>query len=254
MWDGFVYALNSSDGSLKWKTQSTSGKRFDANVTVAGNYLYAGCLDSSLYALNITNGSVAWKFSTGGPIYKNPLVINNTVYTGGLANSFYAVNATTGIQQWVYPYHFMMSSPSFYNGRVYCGGGSEAWALDITNGNILWHVPVSGPINIYNDRSGAAIVSDVLYGGSIDFNVYAYNINTGAKLWTAPTNNSIYSSPVVIDKTVYIGSTDGNIYAFDANSGTQIWKKITTGPVRGSACVSDDNGIVHYPVVSGHNN
>ena len=250
-WDGYVYSLNALDGSLKWKTPSSSGKRFSCNISISGNTLYAGCDDSSLYSMNIVNGSINWKFFIGWPVNKNPVIINNSVYVGG-TNRFYSLNATTGAEQWTYPYHFSWTSHSFYKGRIYLGGGSEAWGLNANTGILEWHVTHDGLVNGYNDRSGAMIVNDTLYGGSINYNVYAYSLITKAKLWTATTFNYVFSSPVVVDNVVYIGGGDGNLYALNTANGTQVWKKVTNGGIYGSACVCDANGVAHYPVISGH--
>jgi eukaryotic-like serine/threonine-protein kinase len=253
-WDGFVYALNASTGTILWKTASSTGKSFFANVSVNNNNVYAGCMDSSLYALNITTGNINWKFDCHGSIYKNPLLINNKIYIGGLANHFYAINAGNGTEVWDYPYHFVMSSPIYYDGRIYCGGGSEAWGLDTATGNIQWHVTYSLPPGMYSERSGPAIENGILYAGSINKKVYAWNINTGTLAWTAETFNYIYSSPVVVEGIVYIGSNDGYIYALDAATGAQVWKKSTTNGVSGSACVVDSKGVRHYSAVSGYSN
>ncbi len=37
----------------------------------------------------------------------------------------------------------------------------------------------------------------------------------GAKLWTYTTGGSVFSSPAVANGVVYAGSNDGNVYAFD---------------------------------------
>lgn len=253
-WDGFVYALNATSGNQVWKTASTTGKAFHSNPTLTAGTVYIGCEDSSIYSINALTGAVNWKFFTGGSVYKNPLVVNNSVFCGGLTNSFYGINATTGAQLWSYPYYFSGTSPSFYNGKVYCGGGSEAWALNAATGALEWHITYNGGISIYVDRSGAAIANDVLIGGSINNKVYAYSLTTNSKIWEFTTNGVIYSSPVVVNNNVYIGSIDGNFYCLDASNGQQIWRWSTTAEIRGSACVSDESGNLHYPVVSGYKN
>jgi len=64
------------------------------------------------------------------------------------------------------------------------------------------------------------VANGVVYVGSDDFYVYAFDARTGTQLWTYPTNSFIYSSPAVANGVVYIGSEDNNIYAFGvANEG-----------------------------------
>jgi len=53
-----------------------------------------------------------------------------------------------------------------------------------------------------------AVASGVVYVGSYDDNLYAFNAASGALLWSAPTGNSIFSSPAVANGVVYVGSYD----------------------------------------------
>jgi outer membrane protein assembly factor BamB len=56
----------------------------------------------------------------------------------------------------------------------------------------------------------------VVYVGSVDFNVYALDAATGAKLWSFPTGSDVRSSPAVANGMLYVGSgyMNGNLYAF----------------------------------------
>jgi outer membrane protein assembly factor BamB len=54
----------------------------------------------------------------------------------------------------------------------------------------------------------------VVYVGSDDYNVYALNAKTGAKLWSYTTGAFVASSPAVANGVVYVGSYDGKAYAF----------------------------------------
>ncbi len=101
-WEGFIYAVNASNGTLRWKASNTTGGSFTANITVDGSTLYAGCLDSSLYAFDITNGAIKWKFNCPDPVYQNPLVVNGTVYVGSQGHHFFAIDASNGTLKWEY--------------------------------------------------------------------------------------------------------------------------------------------------------
>jgi polyvinyl alcohol dehydrogenase (cytochrome) len=97
-WDGFLYALNTADGSVRWKkdlgrTMSKLCIPDTAGITsapaVTDNALYIGGGDDQLYALNPQNGDVLWKFKTGdnsekGGAYNwaSPLVYGGRVYYG----------------------------------------------------------------------------------------------------------------------------------------------------------------------------
>ncbi len=97
-WDGFLYALNTADGSVRWKKDlgRTTTKLCvpdTAGITsapaVTDSALYIGGGDDQFYALNPQNGDVLWKFKTGdnsekGGAYNwaSPLVYGGRVYYG----------------------------------------------------------------------------------------------------------------------------------------------------------------------------
>jgi outer membrane protein assembly factor BamB len=69
----------------------------------------------------------------------------------------------------------------------------------------------------------------VVYVGSYDNNIYAFNANNGATLWTYTTGAPVCSSPSVVNGVVYIGwgclGSQGSLYAFDQAGGTQAKNK-----------------------------
>ena len=91
--------------------------------------------------------------------------------------------------------------------------------------------------------SSPAVVNGVVYVGSWDHNIYALNAATGALKWSYPTGSFVESSPVVANGTVYVGSFDGNVYALNATTGAKIWKYSTGDLVYSSPAVA--NGVVY---------
>jgi outer membrane protein assembly factor BamB len=61
----------------------------------------------------------------------------------------------------------------------------------------------------------------VVYFGSLDNNVYALNGKTGALLWTYATGGQVWSSPAVANGVVYVGSDDGKVHAFELKKGSK---------------------------------
>jgi outer membrane protein assembly factor BamB len=92
----------------------------------------------------------------------------------------------------------------------------------------LWKFTTKGPV-----KSSAAIVSNRVYIGSDDANLYALDAKTGAKLWEYPTTGPIESSPLVLDGRVYVGSGDSSLYAVSV-AGKLIWKYETGDKILGA--------------------
>jgi len=155
--------------------------------------VYIGSYDNNVYALNAATGTKLWNYTTGGG-FSSPAVANGVVYVGG--SKVYALNAATGTKLWNYttaiPYR-ISSSPAVANGVVYVGAGG--WGL--------FGSGVGSGV-----RSGAK--SSVGFG---DYNVYALNATTGAKLWNYGTGNGLISSPAVANGVVYVGGFSNMVYA-----------------------------------------
>jgi PKD repeat protein len=103
---------------------------------------------------------------------------------------------------------------------------------------VRWSTYTNGAVT-----SSPAVVDGVVYVGSNDNQVYAFNAGTGAKLWSTYTNGEVTSSPAVVDGVVYIGSKDRHVYALNAVNGTKIWSTYTNDEVTSSPAVVD--GVVY---------
>lgn len=97
-----------------------------------------------------------------------------------------------------------------------------------------------GPVYSRPSRAG------LVYAGSVDGKVYAFDPATGAARWRHATGSGIYSSPVVFNGAVIIGSTDGKVYSLRSGTGHPLWAPYQTGsPVRSSPAVDPHNGFVY---------
>ena len=125
------------------------------------------------------------------------------------------------------------TSPSAADWTQFHRNNMQRWnpyetALGVGNVGSL-QVKWKSPTGFYQGDpvSSPAVVNGVVYVGSDDFNVYALNANTGAKLWSSATGGPVYSSPAVADGVVYVSSNDGNVYALNATTGATLWTYTT---------------------------
>jgi len=92
-------------------------------------------------------------------------------------------------------------------------------------------------------RSSPAVANGVVYVGADDSKLYAFNAASGAPLWNAAIGSQGFSSPAVANGVVYVGSADGKLYAFNAASGAPLWNGATGSSIYSSPAVA--NGVVY---------
>jgi outer membrane protein assembly factor BamB len=97
-WDGYEYALNTTNGSLIWKTYlgmtkdpacSPPSLGVSSTATVSGGVVYVGGGNAYWYALDASTGAVLWSVYTGdnSPAsghynWSSPLIVNGYAYIG----------------------------------------------------------------------------------------------------------------------------------------------------------------------------
>jgi outer membrane protein assembly factor BamB len=102
-------------------------------------------------------------------------------------------------------------------------------------------------------NSAPTVANGAVYVGSEDYNLYALNARTGAKLWSYAAGAHVDSSPAVANGVVYFGSfyTNDTVYALNASTGAKLWSYSLGGNfIEDSPAVA--NGVVYFGA-SDHN-
>ena len=144
--------------------------------------------------------------------------------------------------------------PSFKNSPTHLGFNALENTINKNNATSL-QLAWQGQMGDLVDFSSPAVVDGVVYVGSFDGKLYAFNANGCAPatlcqpLWSGATGNDITSSPAVVKGTVFIGSADHKLYAFAAkgcgkSTCPPLWKGATGGAILDSSPVVV-NGVVY---------
>jgi outer membrane protein assembly factor BamB len=123
--------------------------------------------------------------------------------------------------------------PQFRRGPQHHGDDPTENILSISNVHGLqqrWSAATAG-----NYGASPTVANGIVYIGSLDHNLYAFNAATGQALWKAATGGEVTSS-VVGKGLVYAGSD--KVYAFDAATGQPVWNSST-------------GGVAYFPVLAG---
>lgn len=138
------------------------------------------------------------------------------------------------------------SSPCVADGMVFIGSSNIVYALNETNGLLIWDYVTDGPVH----NSVPAVADGKVFIGSWDNKVYALNETDGSVIWNFTSQGQVNGSPTVVDGRVFIGSDDENVYALNETTGSLLWNFATGGSVQKSAAVADGQVFIgssdHY--------
>ena len=151
---------------------------------------HVGHTSRTSFALNATTGATIWSADNGATgsygfsISSSPAVANGIVYIGSDDGKVHAFNATTGAA----------SDRHHRRGRELLPGGRQRHRLHRLRRPQRVRLqrddrrhssgppPPAAAVN-----SSPAVANGIVYIGSDDHSVYAFNATTGAQLWTATT-------------------------------------------------------------------
>jgi polyvinyl alcohol dehydrogenase (cytochrome) len=248
-WDGHMYALRESDGSLMWNYMTemitdncnrTYG--IDGTAAVSNGRLYFGSAACNLYSLDATTGKLIWRTpladsSKGWHLWSSPLVFDGKIYLGLASHC---------------------DSPCV-RGTIVC--------VDASDGKVIW-TSYTAP----QESTGAGVWSSfavdparrLVYATSGNFcegtdthgdSIVALDADTGALTWTFKNsardrdgeNFDFGASPVLFDAGGYpllaAGSKDGHCYAVSRVTGELTWDtRVTDG--------NGDGGIISSPAAA----
>jgi outer membrane protein assembly factor BamB len=125
--DGYLYARNTSDGSVKWKSPFTYGGVQSSPAIGGDGTIYVGTQYGYLWALNPEDGSLKWDNYTTLSAWSSPAIgADGTIYFATNYGHVYAMNQD-GTVKWIYNGNFnndghFHSSPAIgSNGALYIG-------------------------------------------------------------------------------------------------------------------------------------
>jgi len=110
------------------------------------------------------------------------------------------------------------------------------WALDRDTGMLSWHF--DGAAGQYIE--GGALSGDVFVIGNSDGNVYALDVESGARKWVFETGHRVWATPLIVSNVVYIGSMDRHLYALNLSDGKVRWDFHAEGAFAGTPALRDD--------------
>jgi outer membrane protein assembly factor BamB len=246
-----VYSIDESSG-IVWNL--TVGGEVVSSPVIHNGKVFVGSTDKWLYAFDEYSGNMVWFFVTSGSIRSSPAVYDNKVFVFSDDGVLYAVDENSNTSVWKYDTSqtagvgVLTPSPAVSNGIVYFGNLDKFYALNATDGTLIWSVtfpggdiftssPVvendtvyvgyshglckinaSGSLEAFNlgprISSSPIISNDVLIVSAENGDVMLMRKNDTQLIWQYSAGTPIYSSPALVNGRIYITSANGSIYSF----------------------------------------
>ena len=204
--DHLVYAINSQDGGLLWKSAESLGGAIAGTPALSDSgELFVGTLGSQMVGVDAGNGGVlAGGLPANGWIWSGPVHNEGILHYGDMTGTFYAVDTSTGEPAWTFsvdgsqgdpgslgilggispqPKIGIAGTPLVLEDSVYfVSENSQLYALDRKNGTPLrgWPVEVGGTLYTGPVQAGEMIL--IAQVGADDL-LSAYDLE-GNKLWS----------------------------------------------------------------------
>jgi len=259
---GWYYGLNASNVSdIIWtyKPGITENGYYGAGAAIIGDYIVFGDDHANVTCLYKDNGtfvdcidvsneeirsSMTYNSSTGRLYFTAREKGSGSTYGGGhvYALSFNAATGALGNNYaWQYPINYTASTPVYYDGRVYVGGGHRMYGtihsgrmccLNATNGNLIWdwnktvgRVQASPAVSVVNGRKFIYFTTNVNNGSAYCLEDLGNNYDERWE-WNppAPDNQYILQGMAISNGTVYFGTDYGRIYALQDHFDIHIWR------------------------------
>lgn len=223
--NNFIYCLDATSGSMKWKTK-IGAMVISSSPVCSNGKLYIGASDGTIYCLNQENGAIAWKKIYGQS--DNDFIASSAhkdgkVYFGNSKGQLYCVDANTGNEVWMIKLdHPIASTPGISGNMLVIGtmdpeqqnirdGSSDCsiYGIDIASGKIIWKK--FADIGSTTDPAISNGIVYLTFGKGI---AYALDLKTGATLWQEPQDSFLGSSFSISNNMVIFGEADGTLHCY----------------------------------------
>jgi outer membrane protein assembly factor BamB len=173
--DGYLYAVYTADGKIKWRFKTDAG--ITSTAWVEDGTVYFGSKDNHVYAIDAETGQkVLWKFKTGDDVLSSPKIYEGTLYIGSNDSAFYALDPKTGKEKC----HFKAKGPivsygAFFQDWVFFGGeqnDNSIYAIQKDKCELVYSYTTG-----YQIKSDPVVEGDIVYFTSGDRKLYAFKIN-----------------------------------------------------------------------------
>jgi serine/threonine protein kinase len=243
-YDGNLYALDETDGSVRWRFRAQRG--IVSRPAPIAEMVIFGSEDRCVYAVSRQTGRAIWSFRSNMAVRSSALVDDKACFVGSDDGFVYRLDRSKGSVGWRYRTWGPVRSTACASGEQILFGSDDGYLYSVNRetGQMNWRYNVGAPV-----MSSPLAVHGLVIVGASDGAVRGFSDSDGKLIWTHQTAKTVIASPVVVDQTVYIGSADGSLYALAIDSGGLNWSAPLCKQLTGTAAL--DGAMLYVGGVDG---
>lgn len=246
-YDGFVYAVDASNGRVLWETRpgqwvgsSPALDRERDRILIGVEYGEAG---GSLIALDAKTGRHAWELKAKHYIHSSPWVDaeRRLAIVGSNDFAVYAADLDDGSLRWTFVTGGEVKGDPVGDAQGRCFVGSfdgYLYALDVASGALLWKRRLGHRLQVK-----PLIVDDMVIAGGSSSRVLAMDRATGQVRWMATTGGAVAGGVAEWGDRLAVGSMDGRLYLLEKATGRLLDVVTTSGPIMTTPAVGMDRCV-----------
>lgn len=179
--DHRLYAIQTQDGSILWKTDKLEGSIVSSPVMDENGILYFGTFGNTIHAFDPKSQTDLWTYKTPKWIWGSPTIKNGVLYATDLAGEIIALDLQKGTEIWKFDTKSpITASPLLLEDRIVIGNeAGNLYAFDY-QGNQMWMKTFDGKLLAAPLSANGKIILPIL---SKDNVVITLDLN-GAEQWT----------------------------------------------------------------------
>jgi len=198
------------------------------------NSVVLQAVDTVKYKEN--NSRVLWQYETDftrNIDYSSIVISEDAIYAASSTGTVYALDIDGNKLMWKSKVGEMAVTPEISNDLVFIGTDEGLHAIDKETGNVKWEQLVTEDIS-----SKPIVTNDLVIVGCSDGNIYAFDVDSGKKIWNYDFSDTTHVSEVRLGN-IYIGSGD-TCYAFDIADNEILWEYKAGSPITASPRINGE--------------
>jgi outer membrane protein assembly factor BamB len=145
--DRYLYAVNTTDGNLRWKSEIEAGSWFWVKPIIYNNTVYAPSLDGKVYILDAENGHELFDaIDLGNPVSSSPVLVDDSIIIASGEGRIYSLDTTNNQIKPLADVREKVDAPLWASDGVVYVHAQESetiYALSTVTGAELWNLSLS---------------------------------------------------------------------------------------------------------------